>query len=125
MNLSRTVAIFDDPLSSVDLSWRNQLIDKLNEISTNGLMQLFIFTHYEDFARMVAMRFSNIKQFTIISQGPANGNTINRFDIESISKEVQYARIEMLKDYIDDPTQERPEHVQSEIRNCLESALKS
>lgn len=125
MDLSKTVAIFDDPLSSIDLSWRNQLIDKLNEASNTGLMQLFIFTHYEDFARMVAMRFSNIKQFTIDSQGAASGNTINRFDIESISKEVQYARIEMLQAYTTDPSKERPEHIQSEIRNCLESALKS
>lgn len=125
MDLSKTIAIFDDPLSSIDLSWRNQLIDKLNEASSSGLMQLFIFTHYEDFARMVAMRFSNIKQFTIDTQGAVNGNTINRFDIESISKEMQYARIEMLKAYIENPSRERPEHIQSEIRNCLESALKS
>lgn len=122
--LRETIAIFDDPLSSIDESWRFHLIDKLKELSNQGLLQLFILTHYEDFARVVALRIPEIKQLTIEAGGSRVGNIIVPLDIEATSKEIQFRRIDKLKRYIDDPTSAAPEHIQAEIRTILEAALK-
>lgn len=122
--LSETVAIFDDPLSSVDEAWRFHLIDKLRELCNNGLLQLFVLTHYGNFARVVALRLSGIKQLTIEAGGSTVGNSLASFDIETESKEIQFARIDRLKQYIDDPTTAEPKDIQADIRNTLEAALK-
>lgn len=124
-DLSKTTAIFDDPLSSVDESWRFKLIQLLQEISTSGLRQLFILTHYMDFARVIVQQFHSIKQLTIINGGPANGHKLESCDIESLARELQYKRIDLLQNYIADPRTEKPEVIQGEIRILLESALKS
>ena len=123
-DLEKTVSIFDDPLSSVDQSWRLQLIDKLKELCDSGLMQLFVLTHYEDFGRTVALRINGIKQITIEAGGATNGNTLAAYDIEAVSKELQFSRIEKLRNYIDDPSTASPKDIQSEIRTILEAALK-
>jgi wobble nucleotide-excising tRNase len=124
-DLSKTTAIFDDPLSSVDESWRFNLIKLLQEATENGLHQLFILTHFMDFARVTAQQFHSIKQLTITNGGPANGHSLESCDVESLARELQYKRIDLLQEYIADPRTSKPEIIQGEIRILLESALKS
>lgn len=124
-DLSITTAIFDDPLSSVDESWRFNLIELLQEISRNGLHQLFVLTHFMDFARVITQQFPTVKQLTIITAGASSGHKIEGCDIESIARELQYKRIDTLQEFIKDPRTSKPEIIQGEIRILLESALKS
>jgi len=124
-DLSKTTAVFDDPLSSVDEAWRFKLIQLLQDISGKGLHQLFILTHYMDFARVIAQQFPSVKQLTITNAGAANGHTIEGCNIESLARELQYKRIDLLQEYINDPRTSKPETIQGEIRMLLESALKS
>jgi energy-coupling factor transporter ATP-binding protein EcfA2 len=123
-NPQKTIAIFDDPLTSIDQSWRLQLIDKLKELCDKGLLQLFVLTHYEDFGRIVALRIADIKQVTIEAGGAGIGNKLAPYDIEAVSKELQFARIEKLNNYIHNPTTAEPKDIQTEIRTVLEAALK-
>jgi wobble nucleotide-excising tRNase len=123
-NPQTTIAIFDDPLTSIDQAWRLQLIDKLKELCDKGLLQLFVLTHYEDFGRVVALRIAGIKQITIEGGGATLGNKLAPYDIEAVSKELQFARIEKLRDYINNPNVGEPKDIQVEIRTVLEAALK-
>lgn len=123
-DLSKTIVIFDDPLSSIDRDWRTCLAEKLKELHDNGLDQLFVLTHYDDFAQVACRIISGMKELTIEDKGVANGHWIDGVSIEDIVRDEQFARIKMLELYVGDPTTQHPGHIQAEIRKALESALK-
>lgn len=122
--LKKTIAIFDDPLSSMDHAWRLQLIDKLKELCDTGLLQLFVLTHYEDFGTVVALRMTGIKQITIEAGGSEQGNKLVPYDIASAIKDHYFVGLDKLHTYIGNPTIADPKDIQSEIRRVLETALK-
>lgn len=122
--LDKVIVILDDPLTSIDIDWRTCLIEKLDELCKKGINQLFILTHYSDFAQLASRYIANLKELTVEDRGAAIGHRLEVINIEDVVREEQFVRIRMFESYLADPTTQRPEHIQAEVRKILESALK-
>lgn len=121
---SKTTIIFDDPMSSIDEGWRKQVSDRLNKLSKEDIRQIFVLTHYSDFAKHMQERLEESREFTIEDVGSQRGKNLCTADFNQLLQDEQVKRIENLVQYIDNPKTNSPGVIQSMIRPTLECALK-
>jgi len=120
-DLSNTVVVFDDPLSSMD-DYRRILTANIIRDLSRGTKQTLVMTHKRDFLFLLSDALEN-PQILTINKTKASGSTIESFDLKEARKNNEQKNIEKLILYLDEDTCD-VKSIQADIRTCLESALR-
>jgi wobble nucleotide-excising tRNase len=120
-DLSDTIVIFDDPLSSMDDSRRKITANIIGNLSQET-KQMVVLTHKSDFLLLLSDKLKS-PQVLSLKKDNLNGSSIVQFDIENERKGEQQKRVEKLSRYLDeDFCEAKP--IQGDIRLCLEASLR-
>jgi wobble nucleotide-excising tRNase len=120
-DLSNTIVVFDDPLSSMDDYRRTITANIIRDLSSQT-KQMIVLTHKRDFMLLLSEKLESAQGLSL-KKDNANGSTIIPFDIENERKGEQQKRIEKLIRYQDEDFCEA-NSIQGDIRLCLEASLK-
>lgn len=120
-NLSNSIVVFDDPLSSMDDNRRSITADIINDLAQQT-KQMIVLTHKRDFLQLLYKKMNDC-QVLSIKKDKANGSQIIQLDIEKEFKTEQQSIIENLNKFTKEdfcPVKD----IQADVRICLENALK-
>jgi wobble nucleotide-excising tRNase len=120
-DLSNTIVVFDDPLSSMDDNRRKITADIIGNLSQET-KQMVVLTHKIDFLLLLSDKLES-PQVLSLKKDNLNGSSIVQFDIESERKGEQQKRVEKLIRYQDEDFCEA-KSIQGDIRPCLEASLR-
>lgn len=120
-DLSKTVVVFDDPLSSMDDNRRKITADIIGNLSQET-KQMVVLTHKSDFLLLLSDKLES-PQVLSLKKDNLNGSSIVQFDIENERKGEQQKRVEKLIRYQDEDFCEA-KSIQGDIRPCLEASLR-
>lgn len=120
-DLSNTVVVFDDPLSSMDDYRRKITADIIGNLSQET-KQMVVLTHKSDFLLLLSDKLES-PQVLSLKKDNLNGSSIVQFDIENERKGGQQKRVEKLIRYLDEDFCEA-KSIQGDIRPCIEASLR-
>jgi len=120
-DLSNTIVVFDDPLSSMDDNRRKITADIIGDLAQET-KQMVVLTHKSDFLLLLSDTIES-PQILSLKKDNLNGSSIVQFDIENERKGEQQKRIEKLIRYQDEDFCEA-KSIQGDIRPCLEASLR-
>lgn len=120
-DLSNTIVVFDDPLSSMDDDRRKITADIIGNLSQET-KQMVVLTHKSDFLLLLSDKLES-PQVLSLKKDNLNGSSIVQFDIENERKGEQQKRVEKLIRYQDEDFCEA-KSIQGDIRPCLEASLR-
>jgi wobble nucleotide-excising tRNase len=120
-DLSNTIVVFDDPLSSMDDNRRKITADIIGNLSKES-KQMIVLTHKRDFLLLLSDKLES-PQVLSLKKDNLNGSSIVQFDIENERKSEQHKRVEKLIKYQDEDFCDA-KSIQGDIRPCLEANLR-
>ena len=120
-DLSDTIVVFDDPLSSMDDNRRKITADIIGELSKES-KQMIVLTHKRDFLLLVSDKLES-PQVLSLKKDNINGSSIVRFDLENERKGDQQKRVEKFIKYQNEDFCDA-NSIQGDIRPCLEASLR-
>ncbi|MEL7659241.1 MAG: AAA family ATPase, partial [Bacillota bacterium] len=120
-DLSNTIVVFDDPLSSMD-DYRRVITANIIRDLSKKTKQMIVLTHKRDFLLLLSEKLE-LPQVLSLKKDNANGSALVPFDIESERKSEHQNMIEKLIRYLDEDFCEA-KTIQGDIRLCLEASLR-
>ena len=120
-DLSNTIVVFDDPLSSMDDNRRSITANIINDLAQQT-KQMIVLTHKKDFLLLLYEKIGS-RQVLSIRKDKANGSQIIPLDIDKEFKTEQQKIIENLYKYSEEDFCS-VQDIQASVRICLENALK-
>lgn len=121
VDLSNTIVVFDDPLSSMD-DYRRIITANIIRNLSSQTKQMIVLTHKRDFLLLLSDQLESV-QVLSLKKDNANGSSIIPFDIEAERKSEHQKIIENLIRYLDEDFCE-VKTIQGDIRLCLEASLR-
>ena len=120
-DLSNTIVVFDDPLSSMD-DYRRVITANIIRDLSSQTKQMIVLTHKRDFLLLLSEKLDSV-QVLSLKKDNANGSSIIPFDIENERKSEHQKITEKLIKYLDEDFCE-VKTIQGDIRLCLEAGLR-
>jgi wobble nucleotide-excising tRNase len=120
-DLSNTIVVFDDPLSSMDDYRRVITANIIRDLSLQT-KQMIVLTHKRDFLLILSEKLDSA-QVLSLKKDNTNGSSIIPFDIEYERKSEHQKITEKLIKYLDEDFCE-VKTIQGDIRLCLEAGLR-
>lgn len=120
-DLSNTIVVFDDPLSSMDDNRRVITANIIRDLSSQTT-QMIVLTHKRDFLLLLSEKLESV-QVLSLKKDNANGSSIIPFDIEYERKSEHQKITEKLIKYLEEDFCD-VKTIQGDIRLCLEAGLR-
>lgn len=123
IDLSNTVIVFDDPISSLDFFRKQQTNKQISEISTKA-KQVIVLTHSMEFTKLFGHIPIKAKYFKLNKIDSMAGVTLTPYDkLSDMCVSKHYEEHEILGTYLNAPTSVKRIDVMKSIRSYVETKL--